>query len=456
MASVADASRIERLGPRNYLVWSKRVKAFLTRKKCWAAIDPGFDDDEDLTPKEEEMNADALSYLTELVEDCYLNDVTRNERAKCAWNRLKSIHFKISPFQFVSTMDELANCTKKTDESVLEYLNRVEQLVEKLRNHGSNLNDQDLAAYMLRGLKQENYKQIAHVMELNEETLTSENVKSKLLLEEDRIEREKNDRERRNHELRSYVMKNKGKYFPNAERKGNYSENGPNRLNITCHCCGQPGHFARDCPKAKEAKARGNVICYICGKEGHPSFKCRNSESGASKGSTDDKRPRVDFKNKISTYEEEKEPQLEEKKIGKSVVNIKYAVHMMKGYNVEDRKVYSDTGDANVWIVDNGCNLHITPHRELFNDFTSKVGGSVQVGKKEVVCDVRGSGSVVLKISDDCGGWTLKLTKVLWVPDASDNILSVRQLEKTGVRYEIDNGKLVAFDKTKGDCSVFS
>lgn len=191
MVSVVDTSKIERLGPKNYLVWNKRVKAFLIRKKCWAAIDPGFADDDDLTTEEEETNANALSYLTELVEDCYLNDVCRHERAKHAWNRLKSIHFKISPFQFVSTMDELANCLKRSDEAILDYLNRVEQLVEKLRNHGSNINDQDLAAYMLRGLKQENYKQIVHVMELNEEKLTSENVKSKLLLEEDRLERER-------------------------------------------------------------------------------------------------------------------------------------------------------------------------------------------------------------------------------------------------------------------------
>jgi hypothetical protein len=55
---------------------------------------------------------------------------------------------------------------------------------------------------------------------------------------------------------------------------------------VTCHKCGTPGHFARDCRRNTPAPpSSATITCYNCGKPGHFARECRapHNNSGGSR-----------------------------------------------------------------------------------------------------------------------------------------------------------------------------
>lgn len=106
-------------------------------------------------------------------------------------------------------------------------------------------------------------------------------------------------------------------------------------------------------------------------------------------------------------------------------------------------------GDDRKWLQDSGCSDNMSPHRELFLEFNPKIKGRVEIA--DGVClKIEGAGMVNMKLAEKCGGWSLKLKRVLYVPELEDNLMSMRQLDKKGFEVKIKRGKLTAQDD-KGD-----
>ena len=62
-------------------------------------------------------------------------------------------------------------------------------------------------------------------------------------------------------------------------------------------------------------------------------------------------------------------------------------------------------------------------------DFTPATG-QIRIGKRHL--KVMGKGTIVVKMAEFCGGWTLSLSNALQVPQLDVNLISIRQLAKKG------------------------
>ncbi|KAE8740314.1 hypothetical protein FOCC_FOCC014188 [Frankliniella occidentalis] len=153
---------VEILSGTNYYPWSRRIKATLSQKRWWEAIEPGYPDQDD--PEEEEWtqmmrqrNEDALNYIIQRVDDLNLYNVNQQcITTKGVWAKLKEIHIKLDVIQFEDILEELISTDKVDSLPMRGYIGKMTKLVNEVKSVISNMNNnmQALAAaFLIRGLK---------------------------------------------------------------------------------------------------------------------------------------------------------------------------------------------------------------------------------------------------------------------------------------------------------------
>ena len=80
--------------------------------------------------------------------------------------------------------------------------------------------------------------------------------------------------------------------------------------------------------------------------------------------------------------------------------------------------------------LDSGASNHMISDKHRFVEFTPATG-QIRIGKGYL--EVKGRGTIVVKMAESYGGWTLSLSNALWVPELDVNLISIRQLAKKGV-----------------------
>ncbi|KAE8691959.1 hypothetical protein F3Y22_tig00110864pilonHSYRG00223 [Hibiscus syriacus] len=103
----------------------------------------------------------------------------------------------------------------------------------------------------------------------------------------------------------------------------------------------------------------------------------------------------------------------------------------------------STTFHSDEWILDSGCNYHISPNLEWFSDLVELNTGVVYMGNDNA-CKTVGIGSIRLKNQD---GSTRVLTDVRYVPSLKKNLISLGALESKGSVVTMRDGVLkVTYD----------
>jgi len=93
------------------------------------------------------------------------------------------------------------------------------------------------------------------------------------------------------------------------------------------------------------------------------------------------------------------------------------------------------------WIIDSGATTHICANLEAFTTYQSTPRKTVKgLGNKPVVA--RGQGTILLRTCIDDKQYMLHLTRVLYVPEARQNLISVGRIDSAGGRVICDGGQM--------------
>lgn len=128
------------------------------QRRLWEAIDPGYDDDEQLTPKPRGKDSHARNFLIQAVDDQYLTDIQHCTRAKVAWEILQGINCNFGMIHPILMLEEMRFLKKDENSTMREYINKVQVVCQKLARGGLEFSDPAIAAFMLLGYPDQNTK----------------------------------------------------------------------------------------------------------------------------------------------------------------------------------------------------------------------------------------------------------------------------------------------------------
>ena len=128
----------------NWQTWSIRVQAFLLYKELWDAV---IADEPDAA-----TDAKARAFLQFNVADHLLPTVHRCTTAKEAWAALETLHAPKSTVRKVQLRKKFNALQQGANESVTAYINRAKTLRDELATVGYSTTAEDLATQVLAGL----------------------------------------------------------------------------------------------------------------------------------------------------------------------------------------------------------------------------------------------------------------------------------------------------------------
>ena len=342
-----DNISIEALDVDNYGTWSLRMKALLTQKGLWEAL-------EGSGPVAPGDSQKALALIILNVKDHHLNTVASCGSAKDAWNALAGIYKSQLNARRMTLRKELTLLKKKHGEALTVYFARARSIWTDLQASGLTITESEVVFSALSGLPKEYNTAIAIVTTSSQGTLKLDTVMAQLLQVEAQLRSSADD----NEESPEVLLARSGSHRKFPAPSGNQKKKG------TCLYCHKPGHYEQECRKKKADE-----------KKKHTHAASTTVLSAAN----------------------------------------------------------SPNSDMNVWTLDSGAELHISPYRSLFSDIQPLQHPiTVIFGKKNTgTAQARGSAlfsSIVNGIKRDT-----KLADVLLVPECTmGNLLSVKQATKRG------------------------
>lgn len=372
---------VAKLNNSNYQVWQFKMKMLLIRDDTWTVIRHERPDDP--VPNEWVRKDDKAQCTISLtVEDNQLIYICNCTSAKDMWKELQKVHERSNLSSKMYLRKKLYKTKLQSNQTMQEYISSTLRLVEQLRGVDEEVTDQQMATLLLCGLPNE-YDTLTTALEAREEDdLTLEYVKNKLV---DTYKRKKeNETDSAEFKTESALYSTSGK--PNY-MKSNHGSQHKERDTRSCFICKKLGHLKKDCRVWKARTEQEN----------------RQSNS------------RHKAKSAVTTEEDDG------------------TYHGC--FTVGIDQITSD------WFIDSGATTHVTNNLNFFTVLDQTKTDRIYVANGTSV-NAAGIGEGYLDcILDDDRICRIKVANVLYAPALTESLLSVKKLASKYNKVEFSEDK---------------
>ena len=366
-------------------MWFVKFTSYLRLQGLHEVINMG----DDAPEPDEEENASVFAELVQIIDDKSLGLIMRDARDKGreAMKILIEYYKSNRKPRILALYSELFSSSKHKDETVMDFMLRIETKVAHLKDAGEVFSESLLQAIVLRALPDE-FSAFCTI-NTQEETNFAQ-FKIRLRAEEERILRQG---EANNKNTEIMAMK---------ERRPNSTQDG----GIKCYACGEYGHKQYQCPK-------GDKYCSTCQTKTHNTADCRRSNVKYGQQRT--------YQAKVCYNEAEED-------------NTKSHSFTFMVNETEDE---NSVTMINSLLVDTGASTHIITNKDRFTSFDANFDPklhTIELADGRRVNDIaKGKGTAEVMITNTQGiPCKAVLRNALFIPSFKQDIFSVQMAVKNG------------------------
>ena len=416
-SSASTAPAIPIFSGVHYHIWAVKMKTYLKSQGLWKVVEtdespPALGDNATVaqlrTFETESLKKDkALTCLHSGIADQIFTSIMDLETPKAVWDKLQETFEgtdRVKAVRLLTLKREFELLRMKDDELVKDYSSRMMDVVNQMRLHGEVVKDQKVVEKMMISVPSKFEAKISAIEEscdLN--TLTVSELTSKLQAQEQRVS--VRSEEKAEGAFRVFSKSNKaGNSKQNTSKRGSFSK-GNNRGSTSqnsspalkkgifppCNICQNTNHQEADC----WFKDKPNFKCNFCNKFGHVEKYCRTK------------------KTRSSTQRNHQANVSEEDQVDDE--------HLFMASHLDKHP------DSLTWLMDSGCTSHMTPERSFFISLDTTDNPRVKLGDG-YYARAKGRGTIAINTKKG----TKYISRVLYVPELDQNMLSVPQMIKNG------------------------
>nr|KYP68042.1 Retrovirus-related Pol polyprotein from transposon TNT 1-94 [Cajanus cajan] len=403
------------LTTKNYDNWKIQIRVIMRFQRVWNFVEQGYEHvgssgteaQKAAYRENEKKDCKALFILHQSVDAANVERLSKAETSKEAWAILEKVHggaTKTKKVKLQTLRRQYELLSMENNETVVEYITRVQTIVNTMRGLREKLVELQVIEKVLRTLPAKfDHIVVAIEESKNLEELSLEELQGSLESHEQRmIERGEERKAEQALQAQSNPKDVSKKKKKNKDRprqdlgKIEGKEVQDTRKNVD--------HQQK---KGRNVDIR-NVKCYNCNKLGHYAKSCQYPN------------PRRD---EARLAREEEDDDSEQ-------VLLMVTTTQKEG------------GGDNCWYLDTGCSTHMTGRKDWFVNLDESIKSKVKFADDRVMI-AEGVGKILIRRKNDSRAF---ITDVLFVPGMKSNLLSLGQLLEKGYVSKLEDKMLTIYD----------